>query len=128
MKQDYFTEFCEFFSHPLKSHVNRKSKLKLKKKLTLSLYKIFQGFQNCLRFYSSIKTKGGVVFYIYIYIWYNYIIIKIAFSEKKKSLNGHIYTNKKSLFLNFTCCVEISEFKNKRKLKIYKWPTQCFLF
>ena len=42
------------------------------------LNKIFQGFQNCLCFYSSIKTEGVLLFlYIYIDI-YLYIYEKLS--------------------------------------------------
>ena len=60
----YFMEFYQNFSNPLKSHANRKREMKIEKKILLSLLEIFQGFQNFF-FYSSIKTRGGVVFYVY---------------------------------------------------------------
>ena len=43
---------------------------------------IFQGFQNCLCFYSSIKTEAVLFLYIYIYI-YLYIYIKLSPKWKK---------------------------------------------
>ena len=55
------------------------------KKLNVCLQEIFQGFQNCLCFYSSIKTEA-VLFFIYIsfymYIIYIHIYKTKAWTEK----------------------------------------------
>ena len=64
---------------------------------------MFQGFQNCLCFYSSIKTEGVLFFFIYIAI-YIYICIYI----KNQALNGKMFMNKKCFFSDFTYCVKIS--------------------
>ena len=87
--------------HP-KSRINRKRKRKWKK-ISYVLLEIFQGFQNCLCFYSSIKTEGVLFFFIYIAL-YIYICIYI----KNQALNGKMFRNKKCFILDFTFCVKIS--------------------
>ena len=69
------------------------------------LYEIFQGFQNCLCFYSSIKTEGVLFLYIYIYIYvciyiYSYIYKKL--SPNWKNFQEQVF------FSDFTYCVKIS--------------------
>ena len=46
------------------------------KNILYILYEIFQGFQNCFFFHSSMKTEEVLFFYIYIYI-YLYMCIYI---------------------------------------------------
>ena len=50
------------------------------------LYEIFQGFQNCLCFHSSIKTEAVLFFHIYIYMYlYIYLYIYKKLSPKWKN-------------------------------------------
>ena len=72
------------------------------KKNSYILYEIFQGFQNCLCFYSSIKTEGVLFFFIYIYI-YIYLYI-----YKKLSPKWKIFHEQQVFYFRFTYCVKIS--------------------
>ena len=52
------------------------------------LQEIFQGFQNCFLFHSSIKTEELLLFYIYIYIYlYTYLNIYKKLSPEWKSFH-----------------------------------------
>ena len=64
------------------------------------MLEIFQGFQNCLCFYSSIKTEG-VIFFIYINT-YIYLYIYKKLSPKWKNFH-----EQKVFFFDFTYCVKI---------------------
>ena len=83
---------CSFCSFSIEDeNENRKNILYI-------LQEIFQEFQNCRCFYSSIKTEGVLFIYIYIFI---YIYEKL--SLKWKNFQEQVF-----FFFDFTSCVKIS--------------------
>ena len=77
----------------------------MEKNISYVLKEIFQGFQNCLCFYSSIKTEGVLFFFIYIAI---YIYIFVYIYIYNQALYGKMFKNKKCFLFDFTYCVKIS--------------------
>ena len=86
MFQGFQTDFrwvTERIQSPIQNLESIENEKENGKKISYILYEIFQGFQNCLSFYSSIKTEGVLFFFIYIYIYiYLYIYIYIYIKTK----------------------------------------------
>ena len=74
------------------------------KKFRTFCRKFFQGFQNCLCFYSSIKTEGVLFFFIYIAI---YIYLNIYKKPSPKWKNVH--EQKVFLFRFYILCENFSK-------------------
>ena len=69
----------ERIQSPIQNLESIKNEKENGKTISYILLEIFQRFQNCLCFYSSIKTEGVLFFFINIYIYiYMYIYKKLS--------------------------------------------------